>query len=46
MKLDFDFYLEKDNWIIAVIPTFAFGCNKEGFCIEFAWLCFDLSITF
>ena len=46
MKLDFNSYLEKDDWVIAVIPTFCFGNYGEGFSIGFVWLCFCLTITF
>lgn len=46
MKVEFNKYTDKDDFLITIIPTIAFGKELCKWSIEFVWLCFVISIEF
>ena len=46
MKISFDKFTYKSDWIIAIIPTIAFGKDENTWFLGFAWLCFVINVNF
>lgn len=46
MKVEFEKIANKDDFIIMIIPTIAFGKQDTGWFIGCTWLCFAIQINF
>ena len=46
MKVEFNKYTDKDNFLIMITPAIAFGKENGERSIGFCWLCFAISIYF
>ena len=46
MKVEFEKFTDKNDLVIMIIPTIAFGKQDTGWFIGCAWLCFELGIYF
>lgn len=46
MKVEFNKYIDKDDFIIMINPAIAFGKENGKWSIGLAWLCFVINIEF
>lgn len=46
MKVEFNKYTDKNDFLIMIAPTIAFGKDRGTWSIAFAWLCFAINIDF
>ncbi len=46
MKITFNKYTEKQNFVISIIPTIMFGKDDGIWNIVAVWLCFSIDISF
>lgn len=46
MKVEFNKYTDKNDFIITIAPTITFGKDRGTWSIAFAWLCFSINIDF
>ena len=46
MKVKFNKYTDKDDFLITIVPTIAFGKESCTWSMAFAWLCFIINIEF
>ena len=46
MKVEFNKYTDKDDFLIMIVPTIAFSKDSGKLSVGFAWLCFVINIEF
>ena len=46
MKVEFNKYTDKDDFLIMITPAIAFGKDSGEWSIGFCWLCFVINIDF
>ena len=46
MKVEFNKYTDKDNFLTMITPAIAFGKENCEWSIGFCWLCFSIYIYF
>ena len=46
MKVEFNKYTDKDDFLIMITPAIAFGKDSGKWSIGFCWLCFAINIDF
>ena len=46
MKIEFNKYTDKDNFLIMITPAIAFNKDRGGWSIGFCWFCIAISIYF
>ena len=46
MKVEFNKYIDKNDFLIMITPAIAFGKESGKWHIGFSWLCFVINIDF
>ena len=46
MKVEFNKYTDKDDFLMMITPAIAFSKERGGLSIGFCWLCFAITIYF